>query len=321
MATKPKRGLLEQSIPLPAGQGYPQSPGPDAGYGGTLNSLSYGIGTGMRNQLAGLLDMAKNPVQYGNALLQAALHPSQSLPAIGNALADQYRMATSGASGFGQVLGENISPRGLLGVTAAAAGKPIMREAVAYHGSPHNFDEFSLSKIGTGEGNHSFGYGLYLTDSKDVARPYTRFLDKTGKEIPSTTGHVYTTDIPDDAVAKMVNLDLPLSQQPEAVQQIAKTLDVSKLNGRLKRQIQAWRGEKLDASPGAVIPEPTAGELLDAATDYGKNAQANAAFSEKLKAAGIPGLVYRDRSQVGRAKGARNFVVFDDKLIKVLKKD
>lgn len=136
MAKPIKRGLLEQSIPLPAGQGYPQSPGPDAGYGGTLNNLSYGIGTGMRNQLAGLLDMARNPMQYGNALLQAAMHPSQSLPAIGNALADQYRMATSGAAGFGQVLGENISPRGLLGVTAAAVSPASVTKISDYIKAP-----------------------------------------------------------------------------------------------------------------------------------------------------------------------------------------
>lgn len=31
----------------------------------------------------------------------------------------------------------------------------------AYHGTPHNFDKFSTSAIGTGEGNQSFGWGVY----------------------------------------------------------------------------------------------------------------------------------------------------------------
>ena len=31
----------------------------------------------------------------------------------------------------------------------------------AYHGTPHNFDKFSTSAIGTGEVNQSFGWGLY----------------------------------------------------------------------------------------------------------------------------------------------------------------
>lgn len=39
----------------------------------------------------------------------------------------------------------------------------------AYHGSPHDFDEFSLDAIGTGEGNQAHGYGLYFAENKDVS--------------------------------------------------------------------------------------------------------------------------------------------------------
>ena len=42
----------------------------------------------------------------------------------------------------------------------------------AFHGSGQDFDEFKLSKIGTGEGNQAFGHGLYFTDSKDIAKFY-----------------------------------------------------------------------------------------------------------------------------------------------------
>jgi len=42
----------------------------------------------------------------------------------------------------------------------------------AFHGSGADFDEFSLSKIGTGEGAQTFGYGLYFSDSKDIAKFY-----------------------------------------------------------------------------------------------------------------------------------------------------
>ena len=48
----------------------------------------------------------------------------------------------------------------------------------AFHGSGADFDEFSLSKIGTGEGNQAFGYGLYFTDSKDIAKFYKNQLRK-----------------------------------------------------------------------------------------------------------------------------------------------
>lgn len=314
MATR-KRGLLEYSIPEPAGMGQPQS-APPLGLLGTAENVSMGLGRGVTNQLAGLLGMVQNPGAVVNSLYGLARTPPNQLAQMAvTGVKDTARNALAGPLGFGEFIGNNMSPRSLL------PGVKVAREATAYHGSPHDFDEFNASKIGTGEGNHSFGYGFYLTDSKDVASPYKNLLDKSGREIPTPNGRVYTVDVPDDAVAKMVNLDLPLSQQPEALQQIAKTLDVSKMNGRLKRQIQAWRGEQIDVAPGSVIPEPTAGELLDAVTDYGKNPQANMAFSERLKEAGVPGLVYRDRSQTGRASNARNFVVFDDKLVKVLKKE
>jgi len=41
-----------------------------------------------------------------------------------------------------------------------------------WHGSPHVFDRFSLSKIGTGEGAQAFGWGLYFASSEAVARSY-----------------------------------------------------------------------------------------------------------------------------------------------------
>ena len=42
----------------------------------------------------------------------------------------------------------------------------------AYHGSPHMFDQFDASKIGTGEGAQAYGHGMYLADNEGVARSY-----------------------------------------------------------------------------------------------------------------------------------------------------
>jgi GNAT superfamily N-acetyltransferase len=42
----------------------------------------------------------------------------------------------------------------------------------AYHGSPHAFDQFDLSKIGTGEGAQAYGHGAYLADAEPVAKGY-----------------------------------------------------------------------------------------------------------------------------------------------------
>jgi hypothetical protein len=40
----------------------------------------------------------------------------------------------------------------------------------AYHGSPHKFSKFDMSKIGTGEGAQAYGHGLYFAENPNVAR-------------------------------------------------------------------------------------------------------------------------------------------------------
>ena len=46
----------------------------------------------------------------------------------------------------------------------------------AYHGSPHDFDRFDLSKIGTGEGAQAYGHGLYFAENEGVAKGYKEAL-------------------------------------------------------------------------------------------------------------------------------------------------
>lgn len=53
----------------------------------------------------------------------------------------------------------------------------------AYHGTPHNFDKFSTSAIGTGEGNQSFGWGLYFTNQEDIARWYANSTVRKNENI------------------------------------------------------------------------------------------------------------------------------------------
>jgi hypothetical protein len=57
----------------------------------------------------------------------------------------------------------------------AADHDPRIAETLeAYHGSPHDFDRFDLSKIGTGEGAQAYGQGLYFAENEKVARGYQR---------------------------------------------------------------------------------------------------------------------------------------------------
>jgi hypothetical protein len=41
-----------------------------------------------------------------------------------------------------------------------------------YHGSPHDFDEFDMSKIGTGEGAQAYGLAFILLKMKMLQKEY-----------------------------------------------------------------------------------------------------------------------------------------------------
>lgn len=53
-----------------------------------------------------------------------------------------------------------------------AAGDSVRRVIRAFHGSPHDFDSFDASKIGTGQRAQSYGHGLYFAGDEDTARHY-----------------------------------------------------------------------------------------------------------------------------------------------------
>lgn len=50
------------------------------------------------------------------------------------------------------------------------------RDSEAWHGTPHDFDEFDMSKIGTGEGSQVYGHGLYFAGKRGVAEYYRNNL-------------------------------------------------------------------------------------------------------------------------------------------------
>jgi hypothetical protein len=57
----------------------------------------------------------------------------------------------------------------------AADHDPRIAESLeAWHGSPHEFDRFDQSRIGTGEGAQAYGHGLYFAENERVAREYQR---------------------------------------------------------------------------------------------------------------------------------------------------
>ena len=84
----------------------------------------------------------------------------------------------------------------------------------AYHGSPHDFDKFQMSQIGTGEGAQAYGHGMYFADEKKVAEEYRRMFERGdefygGKNFwnPNMPGEVLAGKIDvEDFIADQVDL-------------------------------------------------------------------------------------------------------------------
>jgi hypothetical protein len=162
-----------------------------------------------------------------------------------------------------------------------------------YHGSPHKFDKFDMSKIGTGEGAQAYGHGLYMAEKPGVADEYATKLSEPittfgGKQISEITdpeskrlaewiqsnvgvmqfdarqgeanrlfnrlkpeqqtalgkpsvsdaGNLYKVDIPDEAVARFLDWDKPLSEQQH-------------IQRALLNQDDEWAAYASNLSPGA----------------------------------------------------------------------
>jgi len=92
----------------------------------------------------------------------------------------------------------------------ADAAAPAVKEGIiAYHGSPHSFDKFDLSKIGTGEGAQAYGHGLYFAESEPVAKSYrdalkpgyfNNVLTIDGRDFGSDMGNYYLRNAVEKAV-------------------------------------------------------------------------------------------------------------------------
>ncbi len=131
---------------------------------------------------------------------------------------------------------------------------------------------------------------------------YQRMLDvaKTAKksDIQATQGAFYKVDLPDEQIAKMLDWDKPLSQQPEAVQKLAKEYGLTKN--------ASGTGEAKGSYIYQTIANRMAQPPFNEKSPYSSGAPI---ASDKLKELGIPGIRYLDQGSRGKG-GTSNFVVF-----------
>ena len=133
------------------------------------------------------------------------------IPAVGDAVGvgdtiTSYRQ--------GDMLGTGINAAatgvGVLPLVGGPASKAVkaggnrvrsaLRGIDAWHGSPHKFDDFSMSRIGTGEGAQAYGHGLYFAEKRGVAKDYRDTLSTKGWDTVTGADH---NKVVDD-VAKLI---------------------------------------------------------------------------------------------------------------------
>ncbi len=92
----------------------------------------------------------------------------------------------------------------------------------AWHGSPYKFDKFDISKIGTGEGNQSYGYGGYFAEAPAVAKQYQASLSDTkyfsgGQQLKGNDAWAaqFLHDFQDDALPKKVDVKTAVAKANE----------------------------------------------------------------------------------------------------------
>jgi hypothetical protein len=266
----------------------------------------------------------------------------------------------------GSLLGQLLTA----GLPLAGGIRKVTKPIKAYHGSPHDFDQFDLSKIGTVEGAQAYGHGLYFAEKEGTAKAYRDALAPPEVRVGGKPHPALNTESPVDmAIADLAN-GKPMSDEvlargfdPRFAQEYKQA--VQKYQGQVERvnpgrmyevQINAdpedfldWdaplsqQSEKVKRAIGSgEYPSRFNRESVDRAlagneTPYDRdwNPTDGSAFyrqlanavpgkageaAESLKARGLAGIKYLDGGSRAAGEGSRNYVVFDDKLISIVKK-
>ena len=138
------------------------------------NPMQYGTDVVNRGMIAGL---AGAPVDMTNEVLKqfglGSEKPFGGSESIGSGMESMGMVSPErhmvGELGAGLVDPFSTAATGAKLAHGMTAMMPLM---TAYHGSPHKFEAFDASKIGTGEGAQAYGHGLYLAENPAVAKEY-----------------------------------------------------------------------------------------------------------------------------------------------------
>jgi hypothetical protein len=314
---------------------------------------------GQQDMLARLLRGNPDPGLPGYPVMQSAEDRGfKPIPFQGEGF---QRMAAVLRGDVEPTPGEQISMNVVRGFTE---GPATIR---AFHGSPHRFDRFDMSRIGTGEGAQAYGHGLYFAGNEGVAKGYRdtlsnwsppavdparlrthrpaelaslvdnviaefpsasapqiagivgdRFLGvlprdltqivREAKEASRPTGSMYEVNL-NTTPDRLLDWDAPLSGQSIEARNIANTVDRVNNdrfinNGPVQTGADIWRNMR---NP-------------QVARELGYKNWSSSGPAEYLRDTGIDGIQYLDAGSRAAGDGTRNYVMFDDKLIDILRR-
>ena len=133
---------------------------------GLLDTILSTIDAKKRSAKRGIMDMLDNPQQWAG--MQA------------NRIQEDRYGGAENAQAMKQYLSKQpYDPKALTAANDALRNSAInesLGAVMAWHGSPHKFDKFDMSKIGTGEGAQAYGHGIYMAESPEVAKTYQQSL-------------------------------------------------------------------------------------------------------------------------------------------------
>lgn len=301
------------------------------------------------------------PVDGINWLLGKAGLPVSKTPVGGSDWLRQAGFTAEPKNANAGLLGESVG--GVLPIVAAAKAPQIaaglnrvaanaaaprtlnpQTGAIVWHGSPHKFDKFDSSKIGTGEGAQAYGHGLYLAESPDVAKSYQASTSKgfglpDGQDVQGVANVIALRG--EETARKLYanlgsKLDDVISQANHAInsgsslykvdlpdEQIAKMLDWDKPLSQQHPDVQA-AFNLYKYAPDSPIHGMTG---MEAYVNYGKRfGNPTSSTPETAKAfreLGIPGIRYLDGGSRGVGQGTSNFVVFpgNEGLLSILERN
>ena len=222
----------------------------------------------------------------------------------------------------------------MMGTTAPGEVAPGF---TAYHGSPHSFDAFDTSKIGTGEGVQAYGHGLYVAENEGVAQSYKMAGPAANSQIDAINRQMsqLAKQMDQYSSGQYGKFNDPKGYELKA-QYDALMDQRTKLGHMYEVQVNADPAHFLDWDKPISEQSPQLQDLLD---QHGIARRENqpyitgqdvhdflspkgdyAAGAQRLKDLGIPGIRYLDAGSRGAGTGTSNHVIFDANTLAILRK-